>query len=65
MVVKRRKEEQINEAAKAGRIQRADEYKYLGIMISPERHLTKHIKEPTKRCDIIHREISVIGEKHK
>lgn len=48
MVVKRRKEEQINEAAKAGRIQRADKYKHLGIMITPERHLTKHIKELTK-----------------
>ena len=65
MVVKRREEEQINEAAKAGRIRRSDKCKYLGIMISPERHLTKHIKELTTICNIIHREISVIGEKHK
>ena len=37
-------EEEINETVKAGRIQRTDKCKYLGMTISTDGHLTKHTK---------------------
>ena len=55
MIVKtgREEEEEINETAKAGRIQRTDKCKYLGVVISTDGQLTGHIKELTSRCDTI------------
>ena len=38
------REEEINESVKAGRIQRTDKQKYLGIIISAEGYLKEHIK---------------------
>ena len=38
---------------KAGRIQRTDKCKYIGITISKDGQLTEHIKELNSRCDII------------
>ena len=64
MIVKTgREEEEINETMKAGRIQRTDKCKYLGITISTDGQLTEHIKELNTRCDIINREICAIGVK--
>ena len=65
MIVKtgREEEEEINETVKAGRIQRTDKCKYLGMTISTDGQLTEHIKELNSRCDIINREISAIGAK--
>ena len=65
MIVKtgREEEDEINETAKAGRIQRTDKCKYLGITISTDGQLTEHIKELNTRCDIINREICAIGAK--
>ena len=64
MIVKTgREEEEINETVKAGRIQRTDKCKYLGMTISTDGQLTEHIKELNSRCDIINREISAIGAK--
>ena len=65
MIVKtgREKEEEINETVKAGRMQRTDKCKYLGMTISTEGQLTEHTKELTSRCDIINQEISAIGAK--
>ena len=65
MIVKtgREEEEEINETVKAGRIQRTDKCKYLGITISTDGQLTEHIKELNTRCDIINREICAIGAK--
>ena len=37
--------EEINETVKAGRIQRTDKYKYLGMTVSTDGQLTEHIKE--------------------
>ena len=39
-----REEEEINETVKAGRIQRIDKWKYLGITVSTYQQLTEHIK---------------------
>ena len=58
MIVKTGREEEINETVKAGRIQRTDKCKYLGIAI-----LTEHIKKLNTRYDIINREICAIGAK--
>ena len=46
MIVKtgREEAEEINETVKAGRIQRTDKCKYLGMTISTDGHLTKHTK---------------------
>ena len=55
--------EEINETVKAGRIERTDKCKYLGITISTDGQLTEHIKELNTRCDIINREICAIGAK--
>ena len=44
MLVKRGRNEKINETVKAGRIQIKDKYKYLEIIKSIEAHLRKHIK---------------------
>ena len=64
MIVKTgRKEEEINETVKAGRIQRTDKCKYLGMTISTDGQLTEHIKELNSRCDIINQEINAIGPK--
>ena len=63
MIVKTGREEEINERVKAGRIQRTDKCKYLGMTISTDGQLTEHIKELNSRCDIINREISAIGAK--
>ena len=65
MIVKtgREEEEEINETVKAGRIQRTDKCKYLGVTISTDGQLTEHIKELNSRCDTINREISAIGAK--
>ena len=64
MIVKTgREEEEINEIVKAGRIQRTNKCKYLGITISTDEQLTEHIKELNIRCDIIKREICAIGAK--
>ena len=64
MIVKtEREEEEINEAVKAGRIQRTDKCKYLGITISADGQVTEHIKELNTRCDIINREICAIRAK--
>ena len=65
MIVKtgREEEEEINEAVKAGRIQRTDKCKYLGVTISTDGQLTEHIKELNSTCDTINREISAIGVK--
>ena len=54
MIVKTgREEEKRNQTVKAGRIQRTDKCKYLGMTISTDGQLTEHIKEPNSRCDII------------
>ena len=53
MIVKTGREEEINETVKAGRIQRTDKCKYLGMTISTDGQLTEHIKELNSRCDII------------
>ena len=65
MIVKtgREQEEEINETVKAGRIQRTDKQKSLGITILTEGQLTEHIKELNTRCDIINKEICGIGAK--
>ena len=65
MIVKtgREEEEEINETVKAGRIQRTDKCKYLGVTISTDGQLTEHIKELNSRCDTINREISAIEAK--
>ena len=65
MIVKtgREDEEEINETVKAGRIQRTDKCKYLGVTISTDGQLTEHIKELNSRCDTINQEISAIGAK--
>ena len=64
MIVKTgREEEEINETVKAGRIQRTDKCKYLGMTISTDGQLTEHIKELNSRCDIINREICAVGVK--
>ena len=57
MLVKRGRNEKINETVKAGRIQIKDKYKYLEIIKSIEAHLRKHIKELNTGCDIINRQI--------
>ena len=59
----REDEQEANETVKAGRIQRIDKWKYLGMTISADGQLTEHIKELNSRCDIINREISGIGAK--
>ena len=53
----------INETVKAGRIQRADKCKYLGVTILTDGQLAEHIKELNSRSDTINREISTIGAK--
>ena len=64
MIVKTgREEEEINETVKAGRIQKTDTCKYLGITISTDGQLTEHIQELNSRCDIINREICAVGVK--
>ena len=65
MIVKtgREEEEEINETVKAGRIQRTDKCKYLGVTISTDGQLTEHTKELNSRCDTINQEISAIGAK--
>ena len=64
MIVKTgREEEEINETLKAGRIERTDKCKYLGMAISTDGQLTEHIKKLKSRCNIINREISAIGAK--
>ena len=63
MIVKTGREEDINETVKAGRIQRIDKCKYLGMTISTDGQLTEHIKELNSRCDIINREICALGTK--
>ena len=64
MIVKtRREDEEVNETVKAGRIQRTDKCKYLGITISTDGQLTEDIKELNTRCGIINREICAIGAK--
>ena len=65
MIVKtgREEEEEINEAVKAGRIQRTDKCKYLGVTISTDGQLAEHIKELNSRCDTINQEISAIAAK--
>ena len=51
MIVKTgREEEEINETLKAGRIERTDKCKYLGMTISTDGQLTEHIKELNSRC---------------
>ena len=40
-------EEEINETVQAGRIQRIDKCKYLGMTISTDGELTEHIKNLT------------------
>ena len=37
-------EEEINKTVKAGRIQRTDKWKYLGMTVSTDQQLTEHIK---------------------
>ena len=64
MIVKTGREEEINETVKAGRIQRIDKCKYLGMTMSTYGQLAKHIKELTTKCDIINREICAIGAKN-
>ena len=59
------KEEGINETVKAGRIQRTNKCKYLGMTISMDRQLTEHTKDLNTWCDIISREICGIGAKTK
>ena len=64
MIVKTgREKEETNETVKAGRIQKTDKYKCLGITISTDGSLTEHIEELNTRCEIINRNISVIGAK--
>ena len=64
MIVKTgREEEDINETVKAGRIQRIDKCKYLGMTISTDGQLAEHIKELNSRFDIINREICALGTK--
>ena len=54
MIVKTGREEEINETVRAGRIQRTDKCKYLGMTISTDGQLTEHIKElNNSKCDII------------
>ena len=55
----REQEEEINETVKAGRIQRTDRWKYLGMTTSTDGQL----KELNTRCDIISREICATGAK--
>ena len=63
MIVRTGQEEEINKIVKAGRIERTDKWKYLGMTISTGRQLTEHIKQLNTRCDIISREICAIGAK--
>ena len=64
MIVKTgREEEEINETVKAGKIQRTDKCKYLGVTISTDGQLTEHIKGLNSRCDTINQETSAIGAK--
>ena len=51
MIVKTRREEEINETVKAGKIQRTGKCKYLAI--STDGQLTEHIKELNSTCSII------------
>ena len=43
--------EEINETVKAGRIQRTDKCKYLGMIIPTDGQLTEHVKELNSRCE--------------
>ena len=52
-IVKTGREEEVNKTAKAGRLQRRDKCKYLGITVSMVGQLTEQIKELNNRCDII------------
>ena len=64
MIVKTgREEEQINKKVKAGRIQRTEKCKFLGMTISTDGQFTEHIKELNSRCDSINQEICTIGAK--
>ena len=64
MIVKTgRAEEETTETVKAGRIQRTDKYKYLGVTISIDGQLTENIKKLNSTCDIINLEICAIGAK--
>ena len=58
-----RKEEETSETVKPGRIQRTDKCKYLRMTISTDGQLTKHVKKINTTCDIINRELYVIGAK--
>ena len=48
---------------KAGRIQRTDKHKYLGMIILTDGKLTECIKELNPRCGINNKEICAIGAK--
>ena len=65
MIVKtgREEEQETNQTVKAGRIQRIDKCKYLGMTISTDGQLAEHIKELNSRFDIINREICALGTK--
>ena len=63
MIVKTGREEEVNETAKAGRIQKGDKWKILEMTIPTDGQLTEHMKEVNTRCDIISREICAIGAK--
>ena len=65
MIVKTGREEEINETIKAGKIQRTDKCKHLGIKVSTDGQLTELIKELNTICDIINREICTRGAKNK
>ena len=58
-------EEVIVERVKEGIVQETDICKYLGMVINKLENLKDHKLELNRKCEVINREISAIGAKHK
>ena len=56
-------EKAIEEKAKEGIVQETDVYKYLRVVIDKSGNLKDHILELNKKCEVINREMSAIGER--
>ena len=59
------KEEIIEEKVKAGKVQRTDKYKYLGIEMNEEGNLNGHIEYLKRKGETVSREIEAIGAKNQ
>ena len=67
MVVKtgREKDEEVVASVKDGKIERTNEYKYLGMWITEENNILKQISEHKDRLKMMMREIKNVGNKCK